>query len=504
MEAVTHAQRGRVAWQPQPRREAWLLVGLLAIVAYDLIASSWARAILYDGLALGAAAAMTWRALSAPPGARAPAAFAAAALALWAAGGLVSGSVLDNGWMLAYVLFGAAALTRERMIVLTPEFDDVGIGRRRVLLVASAGLVSPFALVVGSLTGGTERDLVSLGAVATALAVLTIVRLEQMFRRIGDLHAKAEQARLRAEATEQALALKHERLLESEERWRTLVESLEERRLTQRLEAVGQLAAGIAHEINTPMQYVENSVSFVRAAVDDAWALIDRYRELLRADRALAWDERRELMGEAEDDADLEYMRRRLPEAFDRVVEGVERVTTIVRAMRSFAHPPTTELAPASLNEAIAATLAVCRNEYKYVADIELDLGDLPPVLCNAGDLNQVFLNLVVNAAHAIQDVVGRSGERGTITIRTRAGGGQVSVEVTDTGNGIPEDVRERIFEPFFTTKEVGRGTGQGLAIAQAIVARHEGRIEVADAPAARGTTVRVQLPQREPAQLAA
>jgi signal transduction histidine kinase len=200
-----------------------------------------------------------------------------------------------------------------------------------------------------------------------------------------------------------------------------------------------------------------------------------------------------ERVREAEEIADLEYLRERVPAAFDRADEGIGRVGAIVSAMREFAHPPTSDKAPVQLNEALHNTLVVATSEYKYVADVETDFADLPAVVCNGGDINQVFLNLIVNAAHAIEERAAE--ERGKIAITTRAEGDSVIVSIADTGCGIPEDVAARIFDPFFTTKEVGRGTGQGLAIARTLVVdRHGGTLTFHTEPGA-GTTFHVRLP---------
>jgi signal transduction histidine kinase len=166
-----------------------------------------------------------------------------------------------------------------------------------------------------------------------------------------------------------------------------------------------------------------------------------------------------------------------------------------VRAMKAFSHPPTAEQAPVDLNAALGNTLIVAANEYKYVADVETDLGDLPTVVCNGGDINQVFLNLIVNAGHAIAERVGDSGERGTITVRTRVDGEHALVSIADTGCGIPDEIADRVFDPFFTTKEEGRGTGQGLAISRTIVTeRHNGSLTL-ETERGRGTTFHVRLP---------
>jgi PAS domain S-box-containing protein len=269
-----------------------------------------------------------------------------------------------------------------------------------------------------------------------------------------------------------------------------------ELRLAQKLEAVGQLAAGIAHEINTPVQFVGDTVSFLQEAFGDLMALQPAQAAVNRA--AAAGPVPAELLEQvrkAEAHADLEYLRERVPAAFERATDGLGRVAAIVGAMREFAHPPTTEQHEFDLNDALRNTLIVAANAFKYIADVTTDFGPLPPVMCNGGDMHQVFINLIVNAAHAIEDEVSESGERGTIAIQTRHEGEHVLVSIRDTGGGIPADVAERIFDPFFTTKDVGRGTGQGLAIARTmVVERHGGTLTFESDPGG-GTTFHVRLP---------
>jgi len=273
-----------------------------------------------------------------------------------------------------------------------------------------------------------------------------------------------------------------------------------QRRVSQRLEAVGQLSAGIAHEINTPLQFVGDSVTFLQEAVDELLALTNIYHSLMHTTELINKEERRRRAVEAEEQADLEYLTERIPQAFTRTVEGIGRVRSIVQAMRRFSHASGTETSPSDLNEALDTTLAVCRNEYKYVADIELELSDLPLVTCNVGELNQVFLNLIINAAQAIAGKVAGADERGTIRISTVRDGAEVVIRIADDGPGIPVELQDRIYEPFFTTKEIGKGSGQGLALARTTVQQHSGSIECTSAPGA-GTTFTIRLPIEPPAR---
>jgi two-component system, NtrC family, sensor kinase len=273
-----------------------------------------------------------------------------------------------------------------------------------------------------------------------------------------------------------------------------------DRRVSQRLEAVGQLSAGIAHEINTPLQFVGDSVTFLKDAVDELLSLTALYRETLYIDAPIPVEQRRRKMRDAEEHADVDYLVQRIPVAFSRTTDGITRVRSIVQAMKRFSHTSSTEMAPADINEAIETTLAVCRNEYKYVANLDLDLGELPAIDCNIGELNQVFLNLIINAAQAIEYKVGPSGGQGEIRISTRVDGADVVIQIADDGPGIPPELQDRIYEPFFTTKEVGKGTGQGLALARTTIERHAGSLDCASAMGA-GTTFTIRLPLvREPA----
>ncbi|MBI4817544.1 MAG: PAS domain S-box protein [Deltaproteobacteria bacterium] len=280
-------------------------------------------------------------------------------------------------------------------------------------------------------------------------------------------------------------------------RERSLREQAEiELRHSQKLRAVGQLAAGVAHEINTPAQFIGDSLYFLSDSFKDEQSLIGRYREVLSSLVGVpGYGQAAQALQELEESVDQAYIEQNAPAAFEMALDGITRISTIVKAMKEFAHRDEREKSPADLNRAILTTLTIARNEYKYTAEVETDLGDLPLVPCHLGDINQVFLNLLVNAAHAIVDVVGKTDARGLIRVRSRREGDWVRFEISDTGCGIPESIRERIFEPFFTTKEVGRGSGQGLTAARSIVVDKHGGSLTFETEVGKGTTFAIRLP---------
>jgi signal transduction histidine kinase len=264
------------------------------------------------------------------------------------------------------------------------------------------------------------------------------------------------------------------------------------------MESIGQLAAGIAHEINTPTQYVNDNTRFLRDSFCGLQQLLDLYERLrVEAKQGAVPDTLLAELDALAADLDLGFLTAEIPKAIEQSLEGISRVAEIVHAMKQFSHPDQDEPELADLNKAIANTATVARNEWKYVAEMELDLAaDLPAVPCLAGRFNQVILNLIVNAAQAIGDVVGGgSGAKGKIRITTRQDGDHVEIRVADTGSGVPAAIRNRIFDPFFTTKQVGKGTGQGLAIAHnIIVEQHGGAIDV-ESEDGKGSTFLLRLP---------
>lgn len=269
-----------------------------------------------------------------------------------------------------------------------------------------------------------------------------------------------------------------------------------ELRHAQKLESLGQLAAGVAHEINTPMQFIGDHVAFLGRALDSLRGLVEIGQDLrARAETEGVASDLVAKLRDREVSVDLDFLMQRGPRSVGRALEGVSRVSRIVAAMKAFSHP-SNERAPADINKSLEDTLVVARNEYKYVADVETSWGDLPAVLCHAGDMNQVFLNLIVNAAHAIESTVKGSSRRGLIKITTSVAGDAALIAVADNGCGIAASIRGRIFDPFFTTKEVGKGTGQGLTLARAIVDKHGGSLTFESEPG-HGTTFLVRLPIR-------
>ncbi len=292
-----------------------------------------------------------------------------------------------------------------------------------------------------------------------------------------------------------------------EERTRELRKQIDETRdaeealrQARKLEAVGQLAAGIAHEINTPMQFIHDNAQFLESAFGDLLKLQSKYGELLHSARH--GDVPESLFQEIDTlwkEADADYLVEEIPAAFSEARDGIERVTRIVRAMKEFAHPGGEKKQPVDLNKVVESTVMVSTNEWKYVANIETNLDEsLPQIQGFTQELGQALLNLIVNAAHAIETVVGDgSNSKGTVSISTKMHGDFVELRVGDSGCGIPDDIADRVFDPFFTTKQVGKGTGQGLAIAYSIIKdKHGGEIEFDSDDT--GTTFTIRLPMND------
>jgi len=350
--------------------------------------------------------------------------------------------------------------------------------------------------------GGAEKLYGYSAGEMTGKAVLSIVPPEKIGEhtsfieqiREGDSIRHVETVRLRKSGDRITVTLTMSPMWDSQGRFIGIAKVSEdithikelERQLahTQKLESIGQLAAGIAHEINTPIQYIGDNGRFLEGAFCDLIALEDSRERAGPAGPVLSTL------------PNIDYLRGEVPKAIEQLLSGVNHVAGIVRAMKDFSHPGPIEKMPLDINQVIQTTALVSKNEWKYVAELTMDLDpDLPAVPCLGGEINQVFLNLIVNAAHAIGEVVKDSGQLGRIHITTRSTGELVEIRVIDTGCGIPQPIRGRVFDPFFTTKPVGKGTGQGLAIAHGVVVhKHGGSIRF-ESETGQGTTFIVRLP---------
>lgn len=270
-------------------------------------------------------------------------------------------------------------------------------------------------------------------------------------------------------------------------------------RHSQKMESVGQLAAGIAHEINTPMQYVSDNTRFAYDSLDDINLVLNRYKKLLKAvKKGTVTPELLREIEEEIDGKDIEYLMDEIPDALKQSIEGINRIGKIVQSMRTFSHPGVARKIWADLNKAIEGTLAVTHNEWRYVAELETNFDEkLPPVPCLLDEFNQVILNIILNASQAIAEIVGDGSRgKGKITVSTeRTIDSHVEIRISDTGGGIMPEVQSRIFDPFFTTKEFGKGTGQGLSISHnIIVKKHNGQLDFETRPGI-GTTFIIRLP---------
>ncbi len=257
-----------------------------------------------------------------------------------------------------------------------------------------------------------------------------------------------------------------------------------------KLESVGQLAAGIAHEINTPVQFVSTNLDFLGESFDDIAVFMKSVQ--------LAMDHENTDPGlkQGMEEVDWEFLSEEIPLAIGQSVAGVERVAKLVLAMKEFSHPNTRERAPADIHTILENTITISQNEWSYVADIDRKYSmDFPLVPCLTDELGQVFLNIIVNAGHAIADKVQDSSDKGVITISSTVTDDSVEIDISDTGKGMDDELSAKIFDPFFTTKDVGKGTGQGLSIAHDIVVnKHHGEL-IVDSTLGTGTTFTVRLP---------
>ncbi len=268
----------------------------------------------------------------------------------------------------------------------------------------------------------------------------------------------------------------------------------------QKLESVGHLAAGIAHEINSPTQFISSNVSFLEDSFLDIKSLVDTFREVMQAiANGTANAETARKAAKHLEELGWDYLEQEIPTAFQQTKEGIRRVTTIVQAMKEFSHPGSKEKAFQDLNKILETTITIARNEWKYCAEIVTDYDpDLPRVFCLGDEIGQVFLNILINATHAIAAKNTDTSQKGTITITTRHFPEYAEVSMEDTGSGIPENIWGKIFDPFFTTKGVGKGTGQGLAISHDVIKnKHGGNLFFTSTPG-KGTVFTIQLPLHE------
>lgn len=272
-------------------------------------------------------------------------------------------------------------------------------------------------------------------------------------------------------------------------------------RQAQKMESLGQLSAGIAHEINSPTQFLGDSLHFLQHSFGDVVQLMEQYEQLrCAAESQHLLQHERALIHDVMTPTEKAFLLREIPRSLERALKGIQRITDIVWAMKEFSHPGTTEPVAADLNKAVKNAVLVAKNEWKYVAEMQLELSEtLPLVQCVPGEINQALLNLIINAAHAVKEKRSDDkGAKGVIHIQTRVEEDVAVIDIADSGCGIPVDIQSRIFDPFFTTKDVGKGTGQGLTIVYNIIVHtHRGKISF-ESEAHAGTVFHVMLPLRD------
>lgn len=382
-----------------------------------------------------------------------------------------------------------------------------GVGEA-IVVIDAQGAIQRFNRAAGAMFGyaaqeAIGRDVGCLMPESIAAHHAEYVRRYVETRRSCAIGARRELVARRRDGSEFPISLIVSELsVNGELMFTSVIQDLTQQRLleakavqSQKLESIGRLAAGVAHEINTPAQYVADNLEFLAQSIGSLYELSKPF-EALRdaAKRGSVPDALLAEIDQARARADVDYLEQEIPQALAEAREGIARITGIVRAMREFSHPGSEAKKPVDLNRAIASTITVARHEWQYVAEVETDFDpDLPFVPCHAAELNQVFLNLIVNAAQAIAEQ--KRGEKGRIRVSTRRDGSFVRVDVRDDGPGIPPEMAPRVFDPFFTTKAVGKGTGQGLAIARsAVVDKHGGTLDV-DSRKGEGACFSVRLP---------
>jgi two-component system NtrC family sensor kinase len=321
-------------------------------------------------------------------------------------------------------------------------------------------------------------------AVYTAALIDLFSLLTQRNRTLSMANEEVRSAKRQLESLNSALEVRvSERTRELEDSIARLGKTQAQLLQSEKMAAVGQLAAGVAHEINNPIGFVNSNLGALTGYVAQMLELIQTYEEACSALPSV----QQETIAQARARVEIDFLRQDVQDLLKESKDGLARVKAIVSDLRDFSHSDAAQQAPADINQVLESALNVGSNEIKYKAEIVKHLAPLPPVTCVASQLNQVFLNLLMNSAHAIQ-------EKGTITLRTGQEGESVWIEISDTGCGMPEEIQKRIFEPFYTTKPVGKGTGLGLSISWEIIQRHQGTIQVRSSVGG-GTTFRITLP---------
>jgi signal transduction histidine kinase len=378
-------------------------------------------------------------------------------------------------------MFGDHRTLDNNVIFVSPD------GTRRSLIVCSVhSRDEQFVIMTARPSGTVQEEL----ADASRWVAAEQDRALELARARDALAAKNDALSAAQAELENAYAK-----LQSEAQTRERLEN--ELSMAQRLEAIGQLASGIAHEINTPMQYIGDNVHFLSGAFSKIVSYLAILTAALEDGVAAEWGQARSVLLSAQKKLKLQFLTGEVPKALEASRDGIAHVAKIVQAMKAFAHVDESEMTPGDINQTLRDTLTVAQNEYKNLATVETDFGELPAVRCFVGKLNQVFLNLIVNAAHAIEDA--KKPGLGVLRVSSRAADDWVEVRIQDDGCGIPERIRHQIFDQFFTTKQVGRGSGQGLSLARAIVLEaHAGSLTF-ESEVGVGTTFIVRVPVNPP-----
>ena len=377
------------------------------------------------------------------------------------------------------------------LVVATTFIALFGWAISRALVLDLKGISEDMTVLAAGDTSLTGLPKNRTGEINQMIGALRIFRKNALeFRRVN------QELQDRERATREAKEIAEQEKQDAVEQMRIAQEEKAQRELelvhAQKLESLGTLAGGVAHEINTPIQFIGNNLDFLQESFAEILPILEECRQLTGATDPLP-PVITALM-EAIDCADPEFLIAEIPESISQSQRGAGHISEIVLAIKEFSHPGTKDKTPIDINHAILNTATVARNQWKYIADLETKLDEtLPDVWCLPGELNQVILNLIVNAAHAIE--ASGEGEKGIITITTRRDGQSAEIEVADTGCGIPEENLKKIFEPFFTTKEPGKGTGQGLSIIHAIITKKHGGDLSVRSTVGSGTSFTVRLP---------